>query len=203
MIQHLPYILSQFADPFNLVLLVAGNIIGIIFGAIPGLSGTMAVMLFMPLTYTMESGTAIILLLALWIGGCSGSFIGSVLLGIPGSASAVATCWDGYPMSLKGQSGKALAVGMSASFIGTFFSAIFGAFLCEVVADLAFKLGPWDILGSVLLPSPWCLPSQKATCSKGYPLHRSVFCYRQSGFPQSMPNPDLFLIICTSWAVSE
>ena len=99
MIANLPYIVSEFVQPFNLVMLLAGTVIGIIFGAIPGLSGTLAVMLFMPLTYSMNAGSAIIFLMSLWIGGCSGAFIGSVLLGIPGSASAVSTCWDGHPMA--------------------------------------------------------------------------------------------------------
>jgi putative tricarboxylic transport membrane protein len=71
MLSYLPYIFSQLIQPLNLLLMVAGTAVGIIFGAIPGLSGTMAVMLFMPLTYTMESSTAIIFMLALWIGGCS------------------------------------------------------------------------------------------------------------------------------------
>ena len=144
MISYLPYIFSQLIQPLNLLLMVAGTAVGIIFGAIPGLSGTMAVMLFMPLTYTMESSTAIIFLLALWIGGCSGAFIGSVLLGIPGSASAVATCWDGHPMAKKGLASKALAIGMTASFVGTFFSAIIGGLLAEAVADFAFAMGPWE-----------------------------------------------------------
>ena len=80
MIANFPYIISQLAQPFNILLMIVGTAIGIIFGAIPGLSGTLAVMLFMPLTYSMNSGTAVIFLLALWIGGCSGAFIGSVLL---------------------------------------------------------------------------------------------------------------------------
>ena len=127
MLANLPYILQQISNPGNLVLLLVGNIIGMIFGAIPGLSGTLAVMLFMPLTYSMDAGTAIVFLISLWVGGCSGAFIGSVLLGIPGSASAVATCFDGYPMSKNGKAGKALAIGMIASFLGTFFSAIAAA----------------------------------------------------------------------------
>ena len=144
MIANLPYILSQLVQPFNLILMIVGTAVGIIFGAIPGLSGTLAVMLFMPLTYSMDAGTAVIFLIALWIGGCSGAFIGSVLLGIPGSASAVSTCWDGYPMSQQGKSGKALAIGMVASFTGTFFSAIIAALLSETIADIAFLMGPWE-----------------------------------------------------------
>ena len=102
MAQYASFIISQITNPLSLVLLLAGNVIGMIFGAIPGLNGTMAVMLFMPLTFGMQTGPAIVFLLSLWIGGCSGGFIGSVLLGIPGSPSSVATCFDGHPMAKKG-----------------------------------------------------------------------------------------------------
>ena len=167
MLSYLPYIFSQMIQPLNLLLMVAGTAVGIIFGAIPGLSGTMAVMLFMPLTYTMESSTAVIFLLALWIGGCSGAFIGSVLLGIPGSASAVATCWDGHPMAKKGQAGKALAIGMTASFTGTFFSAIIGGVLAETVADFAFAMGPWEYTALCLLALTMVLAISKGNMFKG------------------------------------
>ena len=167
MFAYLPYIFSQLIQPMNLLLMIAGTAVGIIFGAIPGLSGTMAVMLFMPLTYTMESSTAIIFMLALWIGGCSGAFIGSVLLGIPGSASAVATCWDGHPMAKKGQAGKALAIGMTASFMGTFFSAIIGGLLAEAVADFAFAMGPWEYSALCLVAMTMVLAISKGNMFKG------------------------------------
>lgn len=167
MLEYIPYILEQISNPMNLVLLLAGNIIGMIFGAIPGLSGTLAVMLFMPLTYSMNAGAAIVFLLSLWVGGCSGAFIGSVLLGIPGSASAVATCFDGYPMSKAGKSGKALAIGMVASFIGTFFSAIAGAFLSQSVADIAFMLGPWEYFGLCFVAITMVLAISKGNMFKG------------------------------------
>lgn len=167
MIQYIPYILSQFAIPSNIVLMIAATLVGIIFGAIPGLSGTMAVMLFMPLTYTMESGTAIIFLLSLWIGGCSGAFIGSVLLGIPGSASAVSTCWDGHPMAQQGQASKALAIGMCASFIGTFFSALVAMFAAEKVADFAFAMGPWEYTALCFLAMTMVLAISKGNMFKG------------------------------------
>ena len=73
MFEYIPYIMSQIVQPFNLVLLFAATVIGLVFGAIPGLSGTLAVMLFMPLTYSMQAGPAVIFLIALWVGGCSGS----------------------------------------------------------------------------------------------------------------------------------
>ena len=77
MLQYLPYIFSELITPAGLLLLWAGNIVGMIFGAIPGLNGTMAMMLFMPMTYAMDTGPAVIFLMSLWIGGCSGGFIGS------------------------------------------------------------------------------------------------------------------------------
>lgn len=167
MFAYLPWIFSQIIQPFNLLLMIAGTFVGIIFGAIPGLSGTMAVMLFMPLTYTMTSSTAVIFLLALWIGGCSGAFIGSVLLGIPGSASAVSTCWDGHPMAQKGQASKALAIGMTASFVGTFFSAIIGGLLAKQVARVAFAMGAWEYTALCLLAMTMVLAISKGNMFKG------------------------------------
>lgn len=167
MTEFLPYIISQLISPFNLMLMILATIVGLIFGAIPGLSGTLAVMLFMPLTYSMNAGSAVIFLIALWVGGCSGAFIGSVLLGIPGSASSVATCFDGYPMSQKGEAGKALAIGMVASFIGTFFSAILGALLSQKIANIAFALGPWEYFSLCFVAITMVLAISKGNMFKG------------------------------------
>ncbi|MGI6028476.1 MAG: tripartite tricarboxylate transporter permease [Candidatus Heteroscillospira sp.] len=167
MLEHLPYILQQLSVPFHIALMLIATPVGIIFGAIPGLSGTMAVMLFMPLTYTMQPGTAVIFLISLWIGGVSGAFIGSVLLGIPGSSSAVATCWDGYPMAMQGKAGKALAIGVCASFCGTFISALLGALLCVPVAELAFALGPWEYFSLCFVAITMVIAISKGNMFKG------------------------------------
>lgn len=167
MFEYIPYIASQFVQPFNLILMFGATVIGLIFGAIPGLSGTLAVMLFMPLTYSMQAGPAVVFLIALWVGGCSGSFIGSVLLGIPGSASSVATCYDGYPMAQSGKAGKALAIGMVASFVGTFFSALFAALLSQKIADVAFALGPWEYFALCFVAITMVLAISKGNMFKG------------------------------------
>ncbi|MGC6177371.1 tripartite tricarboxylate transporter permease [Lacrimispora sp. 38-1] len=167
MTEFLPYIISQLITPFNLMLMMLATVVGLIFGAIPGLSGTLAVMLFMPLTYSMNAGSAVIFLIALWVGGCSGAFIGSVLLGIPGSASSVATCFDGYPMAQKGEAGKALAIGMVASFIGTFLSAVLGALLSQKVANIAFALGPWEYFSLCFVAITMVLAISKGNMFKG------------------------------------
>ena len=110
--------------PINLVLIFAMVALGIVFGAIPGLSATLGIALLLPVTFGLSTETSFVLLLAIWIGGVSGSFISAVLIGIPGSSSAIATCFDGYPMTLRGESNKALAIGITASFLGTVFSVL-------------------------------------------------------------------------------
>ena len=106
-------------QPINLLLIIAMVALGIVFGAIPGLSATLGIALLLPVTFGLSTETSFVLLLAIWIGGVSGTFISAVLIGIPGSSSAIATCFDGFPMTQRGQAGKALGIGMTASFIGT------------------------------------------------------------------------------------
>ena len=137
-------ILSLF-EPFHLFLALVGNIIGIVFGAIPGLSSGSALALLLPISFAMEPETGIIFLGNIWVGGVSGALIASILLGIPGSASAIATCYDGYPMTQKGQSVKALGVGIISSFIGTVGSTFVAYLFCPTLARWAVKLGPWEL----------------------------------------------------------
>ena len=99
-------------DPLNLLLMALCAVVGVIFGAIPGLSGGMGMTLILPLTFGMAMYNGFSMLLGMYVGGISGSFIAAVLVGIPGSASSIATCYDGYPMSQKGQTSKALALGI-------------------------------------------------------------------------------------------
>ena len=132
-------------DPLNLLLMAVCAVIGVIFGAIPGLSGGMGMTLILPLTFGMAMYNGFNMLLGMYVGGISGSFIAAVLVGIPGSASSIATCYDGYPMSQKGQTSKALALGIICSFMGTFFSVIVAMLLSGPIADLALKLGPWEL----------------------------------------------------------
>lgn len=130
--------------PTAWALMLFGNVVGIIFGAIPGLSGMLGVALMLPITFGMSEANGFALLLSVWIGGVSGAFISATLLGIPGSTSSIATCYDAYPMCKKGQVVKALQAGILGSFIGTFFSVIIAMFLSPPIAHLALKLGPWE-----------------------------------------------------------
>ncbi|MDR1533894.1 MAG: tripartite tricarboxylate transporter permease [Planctomycetota bacterium] len=127
--------------PFSLLLIVAGVAIGIVFGAIPGLSATMAVALFIPVTYGMTPGNAMTTLMALYIGGVSGGLISAILLRIPGTPSSVATCFDGYPLAAKGEAAKALGVGIVFSFIGTILSILALMFIAPNLARFAIRFG--------------------------------------------------------------
>jgi putative tricarboxylic transport membrane protein len=149
-------------QPMNLILIFAMVLLGIIFGAIPGLSATLGIALLLPVTFGLSSETSFILLLAIWIGGVSGTFISAVLIGIPGSSSAIATCFDGYPMTKKGQANKALAIGMTASFIGTVGSVLLATVLSPVIADFALTLGPWEYFSLC-----FCAITLVAALSKG------------------------------------
>ncbi len=131
-------------EPTNLIIVLLTIIVGIIFGAIPGLSAAIGIALLLPITIGMTIERSFSLLIAMYIGGVSGSFIGATLIGIPGSSSSIATTFDAYPMTKRGEASRALTIGILASFIGTFFSIIIATFLSPVIADLALKLGPWE-----------------------------------------------------------
>ncbi len=140
------YIQSLFImfEPLNLILMVGTICVGIIFSAIPGLSAAIGISLLVPVTIGMEIERSFAMLLAMYIGGVSGSFIGATLIGIPGSSSSIATTFDAYPMTKKGEATRALTIGILASFVGTFFSILIATFLSPVIADFALKLGPWE-----------------------------------------------------------
>ncbi len=149
-------------QPVHLLLIVLVVSIGIIFGAIPGLSATLGISLLLPITFGLSTETSFVLLLAMWVGGVSGTFISATLVGIPGSSSAIATCFDAYPMTQKGEASRALAIGMTASFIGSVLSVLIATFMSPMIAELALKLGPWEYFSLC-----FCAITLVASLSKG------------------------------------
>lgn len=135
---------SYIMHPISLLLILAGVVIGIIFGAIPGLTGTMAVALVIPLTFSMSTVNSFALLMGIYIGACSGGLISANLLRIPGTASSIATTFDGYPMAQRGEAGKALGLGIVCSFLGGFVSFGILFYIAPVVAEYAVRLGPYE-----------------------------------------------------------
>ncbi len=125
--------------PVCLLLNLAGVIIGIVFGALPGLSSTMALVLFLPLTYSLKLYPAFALLLGLYIGSMSGSLISAILINIPGQPASIATTWDGAPMAKKGEAKKALGVAIVFSFLATILSIVVMMFIAPPLSKLALK----------------------------------------------------------------
>jgi len=127
-----------------LVFIFIGVAVGIVFGAVPGLTAVMAVALFLPVTYGLSPGVGISILIALYIGATSGGLISAILLKIPGTPSSVATCFDGHPMLEKGEGPKALGVGIVFSFIGTIVSVFALMLIAPKLAQVAIKFGPHE-----------------------------------------------------------
>ena len=111
-------------NPLSVVLVFVGTIFGMVCGALPGISTSLAIILCLPFTYTMSPVPAIVLLVSVYVGGACGGSISAILIKSPGTPEAVATTFDGYPMAQKGQAGMALGLAVTASSFGTIFSAV-------------------------------------------------------------------------------
>ncbi|MAQ85463.1 MAG: hypothetical protein CMH12_19745 [Maritimibacter sp.] len=135
----------------NLVLLCAGVGLGIVVGAIPGLTATMLIALTLPLTFHMEPVSAITLLIGEYVGGISGGLITSILLRMPGTPASIVTTFDGYPMTLNNQAERALALGIAASVAGGIISWMFLAGMSPALARFALQFGPWEYFTLVLM----------------------------------------------------
>jgi putative tricarboxylic transport membrane protein len=129
----------DFVTPLFVFLIFAGTFVGIIFGAIPGMTATMAVAVCLPMTYSLGLNNGLALLLGLYVGGISGGLVPAVLLGIPGTPSSITTCFDGYPMAQRGEGEKALRIGIISSLFGGLLSLAALYFFAPALADFAIK----------------------------------------------------------------
>ena len=129
-------------DPVSFALITGGTIFGIIFGAIPGLTATLAVILLIPLSYGLEPTQGSSMLVGVYIGGISGGVVAAVLLGMPGTPSSMVTVLDGFALAKQGRAGKALGAGVTANLAGSFIGWLFLIALAPQVARFALKFGP-------------------------------------------------------------
>lgn len=128
--------------PFNILLAVGGVVAGTIIGALPGLTATMAVAVLVPFTFGMPPSSALIALGAIYTGAIYGGAYSAVLLNTPGTPSAIATTFDGYPMARKGDGDLAITLACLASVIGGLVGAAFLLMLAPPLADVALRFGP-------------------------------------------------------------
>lgn len=123
----------------NLAILVAGTLVGVVIGIIPGLGTVMAVALLIPFTFGMAPEVGISLLVAVFVGGVSGGCVTAILLRMPGTPSSVATVLDGYPLAEQGRGGEAIGNAVVASFIGTIISTFALIAFAPVLAKFALR----------------------------------------------------------------
>ena len=131
-------------DPSNLIVLILASLLGILFGALPGLTATLGVALLTTLTYGMPFQTALIALLALYVGAIYGGSYPSVLVNIPGTAASAATAMDGYPMAQRGEGGRALGLSTTASFIGTVIGMMVLVIAAPLIARIALQFTSYE-----------------------------------------------------------
>jgi putative tricarboxylic transport membrane protein len=155
-------VLHLAADPITMLTLFGSVLLGIIFGAMPGLTSTLGVALLTALTYGMDTDLAMVCLLAIYVGGTYGGSYSSILINIPGTAAAAATALDGYPLACRGEGGRAIGLTTTASTIGTIISMLFVVSISPIISHFAlqftsfefFLLAFFGILISGTLTSP-------------------------------------------------
>jgi putative tricarboxylic transport membrane protein len=128
----------------NIFLLVLGTIIGITFGCLPGLTSTMSLAIFTPLTFGFQPESAFFFLIAIYAGSVFGGAISAILINIPGTPSAIATGIDGYPLALRGEGGSAISCAAISSSVGSLFGLVILMIFSPMIASLALKFGAWE-----------------------------------------------------------
>ena len=138
-------------DPAMFFMVCIAIILGTIFGALPGVSATMAVALGLTFTYTMEPIPAIVFLVAIYCSSITGGSITAILFKIPGVPSSAPTTFDGYPMAQRGEAGKALGVALFCSAVGGLVSALAMFLLSGPLTQAALQFGPADLFSVTFL----------------------------------------------------
>jgi putative tricarboxylic transport membrane protein len=164
-------------SPVGLLFGLVGVVVGIIFGAIPGLTATLAIALFVPVTFAMEPAHGLIMLGGIYAGAIFGGSISAILINVPGTPASIVTGWEGYAMARRGEAPYALGLAAVSSGVGGFVSAVVMLFLSPAVAQLALTFGPPELVALlafslaivvVMLETP--LARNIAGCSLGLAL---------------------------------
>ncbi|MWB78003.1 hypothetical protein GLS40_08220 [Pseudooceanicola sp. 216_PA32_1] len=160
---------SAFGDPMVWFALVFGALAGYLIGAIPGLGPSLGVALLIPFTYGMDPVVSIVGLVALYAAAEYGGAITAILINSPGTAAAVATSWDGYPLTQQGRAGEALTVSILSSGAGIFVSTLLLVITAVPLSEFALRFGPGEYFALALVGL-----SLVAGLSDGSPLKGTV-----------------------------
>jgi putative tricarboxylic transport membrane protein len=147
--------------------LFAGTFAGVVGGALPGVTITMTIIVLLPFTYGMEPLAGLAAMTGVYVGGSAGGLITACLLGIPGTPSAIATTFDGFPMARKGEPGRAMWLGVWASFFGGLVGGLFLILVTGPLAQIALAFGPWEYFSLFLLAMAMVAGLAEASLIKG------------------------------------
>lgn len=132
-------------EPTTFLLIFGGTIMGVIFGAMPGVSASMAVALALPFAYPLNGVVAIAFLVSVYCASITGGGVTAILFKIPGTPSNAPTTFDGFPMAQRGEAGKALGVSLVCSAIGGLVAALAMALISPQLSAVALKFGPSEL----------------------------------------------------------
>lgn len=135
----------------NLLYCFVGVSVGTLIGVLPGMGPVATVAMLLPITYSLDPATALIMLAGIYYGAQYGGSTTAVLVNIPGEAAAVVTCLDGHKMARAGRAGAALGVAAIGSFIAGCFATVLIAAFAEPLTELAFKFGPTEYFSLMVL----------------------------------------------------
>ena len=151
--------LTVFSQPMVIVYMAVGVLFGMYGGAMPGISATMAISLMVSFTYNWEMGPALGMIIGCYVGAVYGGSRSAILLNVPGTPSALATTFDGYPLAMKGKAAKALGVTAIQSVIGGIIGSIFLIVAAPLITNFALMFAPEIIffwhLWELSCSAPW------------------------------------------------
>lgn len=142
--------LTAACQPEVLGFLVAGVLLGAVFGALPGLTASMGVAVLTPLTFWLSPEQGLAMLLGIYSGAIPAGGIPAILINVPGTPASIAAAWDGYPLAQRGQAGLALGINALTSGVGQLISILFLALAAFPMAAIALSFGPAEYFGLAL-----------------------------------------------------
>jgi putative tricarboxylic transport membrane protein len=143
--------LHYFSDPMVILWVLAGVIVGLIAGVLPGLQGMNMLAIFLPFTFVMQPQHALSFMVAVTATSFTGGVITAVLLGIPGDGPNIAACLDGFPMTKRGEAGRALGIALISSGLGGIVSGILALFMIPVILVMIFAITSADMVFIILI----------------------------------------------------
>jgi len=136
--------LASFMTPESIFLVLASTLVGVVIGALPGLTATMGVALMTTLTLKLPAAQALLVLICTYVGAIYGGSRSAILLNIPGTPASAASCLDGYALARQGMAGRAMGIATSGSVMGTLIGMFFLALFTPVLGEVALKFGAYE-----------------------------------------------------------